>query len=133
MRRPVVAVALVAALATAALATLTAQSQPVGWEYTRLEGIQQPSPDGKGFRFTYRACRATERDWQCRHFVPEPTYSADMAFREALFTLGQDGWELVATVSPSPGALSGPSYLFKRQAGTFPDPTAVGAANRQRA
>jgi hypothetical protein len=117
MRRPAVALALVAALATATLAALAAQSQPAStrWEYTLLEGIQQPSPDGNGFRFIHRACRAAAGDWQCRNFVSEPAVSADMAFREALFTLGQDGWELVATVSPSENALGGPSYLFKRQ------------------
>ena len=116
MRRQAVALAL-AVLATAALSTLAAQSQPAAtrWEYTRLEGIYQPSPDGNGVRFIYRACRATSGDWQCRHFAPEPTFSADMALREALFTLGQDGWELVATVSPTTDGAGGPDYLFKRQ------------------
>ena len=115
MRRAV-ALALVAVLSAAALATLTAQSSPAStrWEYTRLEGIRQP--EGSGWRFVYRACRAAAGDWHCQNFVPEPTYSEDMAFRNALFTLGQDGWELVATVSTSAEALNGPSYLFKRPA-----------------
>ena len=117
MRRPAVALVIVAALAIVALSPLAAQPQAAStrWEYTRLEGIQMPGPDGNGSRFSYRACRAATSDWHCREFAPEPTFSPDMALREALFTLGQDGWELVAAVPPPADAQVGPSYLFKRQ------------------
>jgi len=115
MTKAATTVLVIASLAGVAFATVAAQSQGAStrWEYTRLEGIQQTSSDGNGFRFIYRACQAASGDWHCRSFTPEPTFSADMAFREALFTLGQDGWELVATVSPHENGE--PSYLFKRQ------------------
>jgi hypothetical protein len=94
--------------------TALPQTLPTRWEYTRLEGILVPGPNGIGHRSIYRACRAATSDWHCRDFASEPTVSPDLTLREALFTLGQDGWELVAAVPAPAYAQSSLSYLFKR-------------------
>jgi hypothetical protein len=52
--------------------------------------------------------------WNCRQFPP--TESSETALRNALATLGNDGWELVAAVAEQPTNSVDLTYLFKRQA-----------------
>ena len=111
--------ALAAALAAVVTAqTLTARAQTTGkFEYVRVtphvQQIQQPNRTT--FRFVgYQACVAAAAEWTCQTF--ESSESATIALREMLVTLGNDGWELVSTVSEDPDLYPDRlTYMFKRQ------------------
>lgn len=66
-------------------------------------------------RIGYRACVAGNTDWACREFQP-PTESSTDALRDALATLGNDGWELVSAIQEDSAwtGIHGLTFLFKR-------------------
>jgi hypothetical protein len=98
---------------------LTARAQSgARFEYLRVVEYYTAAPTlplgriGVG-RLAYRACVAASPDWTCRNF--EPTENTDDALRMTLFTLGNDGWELVSAVDDTPERDNGLTYVFKRQ------------------
>jgi hypothetical protein len=88
------------------------------FEYVRVTSYpaQVPSYRGPGVQMGsgYRACVAGTDAWNCRQFPP--TESSDTALRNAIATLGNEGWELVAAVVENPANGADLTYLFKRQA-----------------
>jgi len=66
-------------------------------------------------RTGYRACVAGNTEWTCREF--QPTESSTDALRNALATLGNDGWELVSAIEEDSAwtGIHGLTFLFKRQ------------------
>jgi hypothetical protein len=85
------------------------------FEYVRVTSypVRDILPGGQ-VRSGFRACIAGTQAWNCREFPP--TESSDSGFRNALATLGNEGWELVAAVVEQPANPVDLTYLFKRQA-----------------
>ena len=108
-------VALIAIIAAMFASSLVASAQSAArFEYNRVTPYGRMHTEGRigNIRIGYRACLAATDGWTCSDFEPQ---ASDAAFRTALATLGNEGWELVsvsADPSPSPYGLT---YLFKRQ------------------
>jgi hypothetical protein len=84
------------------------------FEYVRVTSytVRDTLPGGQ-VRSGFRACIASTQAWNCREFPPME--SSDSGFRNALATLGNEGWELVAVVVEQPTNPVDLTYLFKRR------------------
>ena len=76
-----------------------------------------PAADGQLQPAGYKACEATAVEWKCRQFPSRDEKPSDDGLRQAMTTLGLEGWEMVAVFDDT-GNLSypkGQTYVFKRQ------------------
>ena len=100
MRKLSLAIAAVLAVVAALCApSLVARAQnPMRFEYLRVTPFQSvtKTPGHVIYRWAgYSACMAASAEWTCRQFEGD---GINAALRDALATLGQEGWELVSAV-----------------------------------
>lgn len=91
------------------------QSQTPQWEYLTLSPGSYAEPGMSRRRFGYGACQAAGSRWNCRRFEPkEQGMGTTDPLNEALFTLGQERWELMAVFDPK-DERNRMAYVFKRR------------------
>ena len=94
---------------------LTAKTSAARFQYLRLTpGVPQPGPLDTRPQHGYQACEAKPKAWSCRTFKAA---HPDDGLRDAMTTLGAEGWELVSAVDEAEHLSypKGLTYLFKRQ------------------